>query len=642
MSTDKTGKIPTETTEKDNLANLKFWLNKWIIDDFNNAQRKARIKRDEQITKFYEGNLDEKNFPWPKCANVNLLITEYFVDGIAIRLKNFLIGQGDFKVDLQTTDKQSVESVELVEKFINAVMNNVVKILKLINKITQNTAKTRCIVRADWAVEKAEREIWEERQMTEEELAEAVQTIEPEELVLMAQAGQRPTKKELKIVPERQEKAVVSIVPNIDFAVPLDATSLEDASRTAQRMYLTLDYMKEKGFKNMDKAEVWLLEKKKEEFKSDTEKLALLANGSIKFGEEKLTVYETTTIFTIEGKKQKWLIYYSQGMNEVLQYKSYQEIYGNRPTQFSRFVIKENGTFDGRSIGDICYHAHETGNNILNSSLNQIALIIIGALFYGEDAFEPDENGVVNIKVGPGMPNKVKDVAQLYFRDFPGQPLLSFDAIDWLIHSLERTVGLSAPQFSQPTAEKKTLGEIKVVRDEGNLRHRAVFTSAGEAFTDLIKTVLVLYQKHMAPEQFQDLVNEEGSLIFEDALTRESIQGNFEPTVKGAIGMDTDFEQQERAATLLGGFANPEELALMGNTRYLAENAVEKMGGDPKRALLSEGEVFQKQVQLAAAALLEAQKQMAEQGGGGEEAAPTSVPSSPGLSPELSGLPGIG
>lgn len=554
---------------------------------------------------------------WCGNSNVNTLVTMYMVDGVALRLKNFLVGD-EFKADLKTSDKEAYDSLKVVEDFINPIMNVIIEIGKKINELTHRAAKIACITRLDWVTEELKKERYVE--VIEQVPVSEIVAASPE---LQAQVSAIPPEgvpDELIPVPtmkpqeytEKQEKAVLSFVSLADFLVPDDATCLDTANRKTQRMWLTLDYMKEKKFKNLDKVKSHIKEKKKGTALNEDEK-NLIESGDISFGEEKAEVFETTTTYTVDGKKDKYLFYFHNESRSLLKIIEYRKVYGNAKSQFQRFVIKEDGTFWAMGVAEVCEKSHEIINSILNSILNMTALIIQGIVFYEKDAYEDDEKTPVNFKIYPGAKNEVKDVSKIKFMDFPGEPLIGWEAIEQLITMLERAIGLSAPMLAQPTEEKKTLGEVSLIKSEGDLRHSTFFASAGEAFKELIKTVLILYQKNMTPDMFSNLVDEKGDLIFDDTITRESIQGNFTPTVRGAVGLQLQAERQQLYLGMLELVGDPEEMKLSGNTRELLESIAENSNLDPEKVLLKAEEVFQKQVEIQKEAIRQLALERAEQ-----------------------------
>lgn len=623
--------LKRKTTKTDDFAGLKMHLSEWIRKDFHSTRREALIKKWEKIDLNYSGEYGKKDFPWRGAANVNLLITEFFTDGIAVRIQNFLMGN-DFRADLTTVDgKEAFQRLEVVEKFLNAVMETIVLIKKLIYPICQATAKKGCITRVDWDIEEKFQEEQYSSDEFEAELKEMAQLLQSGQITeedLLSQELPEP-----KLVKKRTEKAKVSIVPREDFAWPDDATSLETACRKTQRMWLTLDFMKDHDFKELDNIETWLVEEKLKEANITASQRSAIEKRQVNFGREKLEVFEVTTDYTIDGKKDLYTIYYHRESDLLLKTVVFRDVWGDRLSQFQRFVVKEDGTFEGRSVGDITFQSQSMGNNIQNALLNEIALKIQGVIFYEENAFEYDEKGSVNIQNYPGASNRVKDVTKIVFREFPGQPLLGWDAIDKLIGLLEKTIGLSAPQLGQPTTTKKTLGEIQAVRSEGNLGHEAKFISAGEAFSDMIKTVLTLYQKHMPTDMFKDLV-EKGDLVFPEGLEKRDIAGNFSPAVEGAKGLQTQFEKVQ-TATALTEFSNPEEVVQLVDTREVMTNLIESAGEDPEKFLISKEEQLKKQAAIQAEAMKQLlQEQIEEQ----QEAEGVEPVDNGGVSPEISGL----
>jgi hypothetical protein len=597
-----------KTTKKDKYAGLMYHLTTWLKLDRDSDKRKDQEKLWSQITRNYKGNLPPKNFPWKGAANVNTLVTLYMVDGIALRLKNFLMGK-EFKADLKTSDIDAYEQVETVEDFINPVMNVVVEIGNKINELTHRAAKIACITRLDWVVEHLKKDRYVEKieQVPFSEFSPEEQA--PFRALASMSGGELPEtvpvpKKELEEYEERQESAKLTFVPLFDFLVPDDATNLENASRTTQRMWLTLDYMKDKEFDNIDKVETWLTEKKMSDALNEDER-NLIKNGDISFGEEKVEIWETTTVYTIDGKKDKYVLYFHEETMSLLKKIEFRKIWGDSKSQFQRFVIKEDGTFSGMGIGEVCLASHAIINDTINSLLNMTSLKILGIIFIGENAFEYDEKMPINLKLKPGAVNPVKDVKEIVFRDFPGDLGIGLEAIDQLITMLERAIGLSAPMLSQPTEEKKTLGEVNLIKAEGDLRHMTFFQSPGEAFKDLIKTVLSLYQKNMPPGMFDKLVNEKGDLVFDDAITRESIQGNFTPTIKGAVGLQLQAEKQALALGLIKLLTDPEEIKRLGNPRELVEDALDVVDIDPEKKLRSEQEILEEKIEVQKLAIVE-------------------------------------
>lgn len=661
-------KLDRKTTEKDKFANLKYHLDKWITDDFKNTKRQAMEKSWREIDAFYNGDLEKKTFPWKESANVNLLITEYFVDGIAVRLKNFLMGD-KFDAELSTVDERSKENVETVKQFLDGVFNHVIKIEKFIYLWCHLAIKKGLVLRTDWhKKEIKEEQFAEPPELTPEENAAIevlasqgiiVEDLTPEDLQALSEQGIDvepivamqekliPPDEKPEIVSVTKENVKVSIVPLVDYAVPQDALCQEDTARETQRMYLTIDEMEERGFDGIDEIKKFIIEKKIKEA-SDSDKL-LIKNGDITFGQERVKIFETTTVFTIDGKKDKWVIYYHDDSHTVAKHITFRDLFGSAHSQFNIFYYKENGTYLGRSGGDITKRTNIAGNDIMNSALNIVALQILGIVFYQKDAFEYDEAEDPNRRQYPGKWTEVKDINQIKFADLPGNPAIGLEAIDFLIKQQERVFGLSATQLAQPTEEKKTLGEISIIRQEGVTQNASKFFSAGASFQQFISNILSLYQKHITPDMFENLVNEEGDLVFQEGITRDMIVGNFQAAIKGANGLISQAEELQKASSLVD-LSSPEKIQLMMNDRANLAKAIDIAGGDSGEALKTEEEIFNEMVKIQQAAMEAIMPQIVEQiraqqqqgGGEGGGAPPAPTPQSPQASPNIMSLPGMG
>jgi hypothetical protein len=618
---------------------LKFLLPKWLKEDKDNPRRKEKEKEWDQIAKFYSGNLPPKNFPWKGASNINYVITELFVDGLAVFLQNFLMGNV-FKAKLKTVDKDSFDQVETVEKFLDAVMKHVVKIQAQIYEICHRTAKYSCITRSDWDVEDITEEVFVEKEpsLTMEELQGAFPERKVSEEDLQLAIQQLPIERVKEEQTIRKEKATVTIVDNVNFYVPEDAKNLKTACRTTERVWFTLDQMKEKDFKKaaIEKVRSHLVESKQNNLSPEEKDLLKDGtNSELFFGTERVEVFVTTTIFTIDGKKDKYLIYWHEGSNEILKIIPFRTVYGNRQSQYNRFVFKEDGTFWGRSLGQIVRGAHEIVNSIVNNALNMGSLKTQGVILYEKRAFLGVKNVPVNLKVRPGALNEVADVNAFRMLEFPGEPVIAWSDAERLLILLERVTGHSETSQGRPTAQKKTLGEIQQFQGQSRIKHNATFVSSGESFKDLIGNILELYQRNMPPGDFDDMVNDEGDLIFEDGITKEDIQGNFEHTIVGPKGLQTQQEELESASALLE-LANPEEKMMMINTREVLESTVTLINEDPEKVLKSEEEILQEKVAIQSAAIQQAAEeidqqqqelQAKEQG--------VEIPQEPQLSPEV-------
>lgn len=660
-------RLDRETTKKDKFANLKFHLSKWVKNDFTNIKRVAQEKEWQEIDAFYNGDLEDKTFPWKDSANVNLLITEYFVDGIAVRLKNFLIGD-KFDADVTTEDKRAKENVEKVRDFLNGVFNYVIKIDKFIYLWCHEAIKKGLVLRTDWQVKQIKEEQFKEpEELTPEELTEvevlASQGIDieqiPEELlpqlaangvdtaqIRIIQRKLKPPTGEPELVDIRKEVLKVSRVPLIDYAVPEDALCQEDTARETHRMYLTLDEMEEKEFDGIEKLKKFITEKKLKEASANDR--LLIESGDVTFGQERVKIYEVTTLFTIDGKKDKWVIYYHDESNTVVKHVAFREIFGFAHSQFNLFYYKENGTYFGRSGGQITKKTNITGNDIMNSALNVTALQILGVMFFEKDAFEYDEQSDPNERQYPGKRTEVKNIDKIKFAEIPGEPAVGLAAIDFLIKQLERVFGLSAVQLAQPTEERKTLGEVSIIRQEGVTQNSAKFTFAGASFQQFISNVLSLYQKHIAPDTFENLVNAEGDLVFKEGITQRDIMGNFQAAIKGSNGLISQVEEAQKLSALVG-LSNPEEIQLMMDTRNNLAQSIDNAGGNAEDALRTEDEIMNEKIKIQQEALAAIMPQLieqikqAQQGGGGNESGEgQAVPSGLRASSNILNLPGMG
>ena len=612
-----------ETTKKDKFANLKFHLEEWIEADFSGELYDKNIGRWEQISEFYKGDLPAKNkedsFPYKGAPVSNLLVSEFFIDGVAVRLKSFLMGE-EFKADLRTSDASSHTNVEITEKFINAVFQHVLRIKKHIFKYCHLAAKKTVILRRDWVVEEKEKEV-----VIEPDLS----AIAPEQVPIIAEQlmaeGFQGTEEELereavkRLTPEprketqrvRDEFAKISIVPNNDFAVPDDADSMESASRKTHRMYLTINDMKARNFDSIEIIETFVEKKKKETAKTDEEK-AMIDAGVIAFGEERVEIYEITTPFKIDGVQDNWIVYYHQGSKTIAKTNKYREQYGDTKTQFTQLFFKDDATFWKRSVGDITFHTQKIGNDIINTALQMMAYILQGVTFYSDDAFDFDDENEPSLKTYPGAMNKVQDPNAIVFKTYPNQAIIAPEVIDsFFVNMLERVMGLSAPQFAQPVVQDKTLGEIQVIRAEGNLIHRAFFSGSAAEWEELIEGVLSLYQQHMAPDTFKELVDQEGKHIFPEGITREQIQGNFKAAVRGAKGLLSQQEEMQKVNTVVQ-MSDPALIQRMINTRKNLEKLLELNDLDPEEALRGEEEIQAELVKIQQQAILQSLPQILE------------------------------
>jgi len=487
------------------------------------TSRTEYMERVVEGIRLYNGIREEKNSPWPNCANYSTMHTTSVVDVLHSRL--FPMAWNTNSVGWRAKNKYSVNNLENVKRFMNALRENEMIynskygmddfVDDLIHFILVDG--TVCI-KGYWNT-------------TIKNVLRSVQVdIEPGE------DGLAEPKYETRVVKEEYGHGKVEFIPLEDCLFPFDAEDEQECRSVIHRSYYTLDELKElDGIENID------------DLKFATEASILTQNGTKKekldnAGLVDLTI--TTNSQPIEVCERYGKYEYDGEMIEcvfLVARKSKIFLRGYKltdvsPTETRPFIIRpflKRGTgLLGLSIPMLISQLQKLINAIHNQRIDMGNIAIAPPVFYRPGSGYDPEAAEWGPLLAVPIDEPSKDV---YIPAIPTNGLqYSFQEESVVLSLIERLTSVGAYQLgleSEIVKSRATASGTIALIEQGQQKFNMLAKRIARVIADVLTRLKMLYEENISQDDARRMIGKDGELLFPDGLDPRDIIGQHEAVI---------------------------------------------------------------------------------------------------------------
>lgn len=538
---------------------------KQVLDDYADClSSKLYLEKKDQRKKWkdlYNSKRPDTSFPFEDCSNIDLGVVQIHTDSLKSRLKLAIIGSHPIFQMLPDTElvqsKEDAMSWLLASNLIGSTGETGVE--AIIDDITYNTCVYgTCIIKDRW------------------EVKEKIYRTMVEKNILGVSQEENNTFSDTKS--EEEERVRLSVVSLEDFLIPSDALNIQEANYCIHRLYLTEIELKarKKYYQNIDKVTDWFEKAKKATNDKDTDT----------YSRKRLEIIEWYGMFEVDGKIQECIFTVAKEPGILLRASLLIDVYWDNQRPFTQFILEKTENFYGKGIPEKLEVNAEALNDIYNISMNMAYYQMMGCGFIDENAQLSEK-----YEISPGVFNRIngKPSDSIMFIPYPAQAQLGQSFVGLLNNYIERKTALSAPMQGVELPTKRTLGEIQMMRGEGEIRLQDTISSFRRSFAYLLKSIYRLYQQNV-PEKL---------LMSIAGLTRQqfssNISGDEDFIILGTLTTGNQLAEREENMTLYNLLSQNPLLQL--DTELSIDLLVDILRTFDKKGLIEKLEVLKDKIQ---------------------------------------------
>lgn len=459
---------------------------------------------------------------WSGNSNYTIPLTTITLDNLEPRLVAGLVGKLPYIRFEMENDQQKDETTEIVEKWYNQELEDVVGIEEMSRSIIHRIIQEGTVyplpsydveerVRIDFVFEDDMEEMVKDEPERAAIVADKIENREYmfENGILMDIQKAEPVTMDVKET--LFEGGRYDLIPFHDVFIADDVDNWEKACviRKVRPTYAELvrDDKTKIGYRNIGP---WLYDQKSEgKLDTDSTSASQQYEGIREHGKETIECIECSIsyIYNEDDAEEKDQTNFDEerliaqiaiDSGVLIRLVPLRKINHKNQHLLKRMrLFPENGKSYGTSMADKLKSIQKGAKKTFNTAINIAELTMIPWFLYNESEVGLKSRFKDGLSLKPGMGIPVNDVRGLYFPRFAINPDQMINWINLWVSFWERVSSIGDLQIGLQSKKNVTATETLTVVQEGNIKHNYQSSSVRQDFLDVLRTIYDLYYQNM-------------------------------------------------------------------------------------------------------------------------------------------------